>query len=135
MDVFVAGWSKGFHSKERLHIHKSYNRDMYTCTWYIRISEIHIFKHCLLLVQRHVWLFLKRHYKCTCIFSINVKFDDCPSCSSYSKIWLMNDTITDFPITLVLKHKKYILLSVYYNFISYHLNLRNINNVSVDIRY
>ena len=44
-----------------------------------------------------------------------MKLDDCPSCSSYSKIRFMIATRTDFPITLV------ILLSIYYSYVSDHL--------------
>ena len=81
----------------------------------------------------HAQLFLKINIKC--IFSNYVKFDKCLSCSSYSKNRFMNATITNFPISLVLTLEEYILLSVYYCYISFHLNLRNINNVSVDISY
>ena len=73
------------------------------------------------LHTRHAKLFLKINNKC--IFSNYVKFDECPSCSSYSKIRFMNATITNFHISLVLKLEEYILLSVYYcyNFISFKL--------------
>ena len=85
------------------------------------------------LHTRHPLLFLKISNKC--IFSNYLKFDECPSCSSYSKIRFMHATITNFPIGFVLKLEEYILLSVNYCYISFHLKLRNINNVSVDISY
>ena len=104
IDAFVVGWSKEFHSKERLHLLINYNRDRHTCinpsskklgTYVYRRSiwPEGIFKHCLqscwelvITLVSIIWKYFiiwylrsflsRRHYRASviCTSRIVVKF-------------------------------------------------------------